>query len=393
MRVVRVAVGHRVPGPLGFALAAEEADLAEYVEDVVTDRLGRLEPGLEESDEPSGEISDVIRSSGLWAHFVPKEYGGAGMSVVKICLVRERLAYSLVSADEIFVAQGIPIQPVVLFGTEEQKRAHLPAGVSGTRTFAFCLSESAAGSDILGINTTAVRTDDGFMLRGSKRYVFQGSLADTLLVFARAGRARSDGLSAFLLDRPATGLTWSPLPLLARGPETELTFTDCVIPPESLLGQEGQGARVALANLDRLRPTVGAAAVGMAQRALDEACRFLETRRAFDRPLSGFQALRFALAEAAAELDAARSLVYGAARFADQYPDAPEVRSNSAKAKLFATEVAQRVVDTALQMHGGTGLLRGSITEQLYRAVRAMRIYEGTSEIMKVVIARSLLPE
>ena len=381
-----------VPLALGLSLTDREHDLAALVEEFAKERIDPIAEEADGGDELHAGLVTEIRQSGLFRHFVPHEYGGAGLSVTALALIRERLAYHSVAADEFFVSQGIPVQPIALFGTDQQKSEHLVALLDGRRLFSFCLTEPSAGSDVLGIQSTARAVGDGYVLNGVKRYAFAGHRADTLLVFAKTGEAAERAnLTAFLIDRPDTGVTASFFPLMAPGPEWELTFEDCVLPGHSVLGAVGQGAQIALGNLDRLRPSVGAAAVGMAQRALDEAAAYLRQRVAFDQPLSANQGLRFDLAERTAEIEAARSLVYGAARFADATEDRRLVRASSAKAKLFATEAAQRAIDTSLQLHGGVGLARGSITERLYRAIRATRIYEGSAEVMKIVIARSVL--
>lgn len=377
--------------PLGHALGDDEVALAAFVEDFAARELAPMAARCDESDELDPALMAAIRASGLFRHFVPVELGGHGLSVTRLALIRERFAYHSVAADEFYVSQGIPIQPIVLFGTPEQQRTHLPGLLEGTRLYAFCLTEPAAGSDVLGLRSTAIETDDGYVLNGEKRYVFGGDRADVLLVFAKTGDPAERGnISAFLFERPDTGITATPFPLLAAGPEWELRFEDCVVPSSALLGRPGKGSQIALANLDRLRPSVGAAAVGMAQRALDEAARYVAQRPAFGSTLAELQGIRFLLADAAAKVEAARSLVYGAARFADSGAPSREVRVASAKAKLFATETAQQAIDAALQVHGGVGLARGSVTERLYRAIRSMRIYEGASEVMKVVIARGL---
>ena len=382
--------------PLGMELSPDENDLAGQAADVAAS-LRPIAPDADTSDELHPELTDTIRKSGLFGHFVPAEFGGRGLSVFAIALIRERLAYESVAADEFFASQGIPVQPIALFGTGAQKHRYLPALLDGSRTFAFCMTEPSAGSDILGIRSTATPAGAGYTLAGTKRYVFAGDKADTFVVIAKAGDPdQRAGLTAFLFDRPETGIAGTPMPLLAPGPEWELKF-DCPVGAGNLLGEVGGGARIALGNLDRLRPTVGAAALGMAQRALDEAVAYTRQRSAFGGALADFQGIQFGLASAAAEIEAARSLVYGACRFADSAADSRDerrlIRASSAKAKLFATEVAQRSIDTALQYHGGNGLVRGSVLERLYRAVRATRIYEGAAEIMKVVIARSLLAE
>lgn len=381
-----------VPPPLGLTLSDKETALVEKVSTFAVESLAPLAETADAQDELHPELVAAVRSSGLFRHWIPQDQGGEGLSVFDIALIRERLAYQSVAADEFFASQGIPVQPIVLFGSEEQRGRFLPGLLDGSRVFAFCMTEAAAGSDVLGIRSTARRTADGFALSGTKRYVFAGDVADTFLVIAKSGPATErSGLSAFVFDRPGTGLDGHPTPLLAPGPEWEMTFTDCPVPADSVLGELGGGARIALGNLDRLRPTVGAAAIGLAQRALDEAVRWVRSREAFGGTLSDLQGVQFGLAAAAAEIEAARSLVYGACRFADASSDSKAVRASSAKAKWFATETAQRAIDVALQFHGGYGLVRGSITERLYRAVRATRIYEGAAEIMKLVIARSLL--
>jgi acyl-CoA dehydrogenase len=381
-----------IPFALGLSLSAWELELAASVEKLAEDKIDPIAEDADGGDELHPGVVDLIRRSGLFRHFVPEEYGGAGLSVTALALIRERLAYHSVATDEFFVSQGIPAQPIALFGSHEQKTEHLSALLDGRRLFSFCLTEPTAGSDVLGIRTTARAVGDGYVLDGAKRYAFAGNVADTLLVFAKTGEAGERGnITAFLIDKPDSGVTATFFPLMAPGPEWELQFEECFIPSQSVIGEIGKGAQIALGNLDRLRPSVGAAAIGMAQRALDEAAAYTQHRHAFDRPLSMNQGLRFEMAERAAEIEAARSLVYGAARFADTTDDTRLVRTSSAKAKLFATEAAQRAIDTSLQFHGGVGLARGSVTERLYRAIRATRIYEGSAEVMKIVISRSIL--
>jgi len=380
------------PFALGTPFSPAEVALAEQVAAFCERDVRPVGDEADAGDELHPGLVAAVRASGLFAHFVPEDFGGAGLSVVKLALIRERLAYESVAADEFFVSQGIPVQPIALFGSRAQKEKYLPALLEGRHVFSFCLTEPGAGSDVLGITTTATKTSDGFLLNGAKRYAFAGNIANTLLVFAKSGESTERGnITALLFDRPATGVSSTFFPLLAPGPEWELHFHDCPVPADAVLGDEGNGARIALGNLDRLRPSVAAAAVGMAQRALDEAAAYVKERQAFGHSLAHFQGLRFGLAEATAEIEAARSLVYGAARFADETSDPQLVRTSSAKAKLFATEAAQRAIDVALQFHGGVGLSRGSITERLYKSIRATRIYEGSAEVMKIVIARSVL--
>ena len=376
---------------LEFPLGENEVRLRTEVWDFARRVLMPLAEKADRNDEPDEDVTRAIRGAGLFRNFLPQEYGGTGVSVTKLCVIREALAYACVASDEFFASQGVAVQPIVMFGTTEQKRKYVDGLLTGSRLYAFCLTEPVAGSDIRGIRTTARKTDRGFLLNGTKRFVFRGNEADTLIVFAKLGPAEERGsLTGFLFDRPAKGLSVRPFPLMFPAPEFEVCLQDCFVPDEGILGEPGKGAHVALSNLDRLRPSVGAAAVGMGQRALDSVLEYVRSRRAFDRRLADFQGVQFKLAESATELAAARLMVYAAARRADEAPPGIDVRVSSAAAKLFATETAQRVIDSALQFHGGVGLVRGSVTERLYKAIRATRIYEGASEIMKLVIGGAI---
>jgi alkylation response protein AidB-like acyl-CoA dehydrogenase len=257
----------------------------------------------------------------------------------------------------------------VLFGSDEQKRASLGGLMDGSRIFAFCLSEPGAGSDVGGIETVAAEDGDHYVLNGTKRFIFAPEAATTLILFAKTDpELGKRGISAFIVDQPLDGIESKPYPLLKPAPHSEVYLRDCRVPADAMIGQRGAGIRVALSNLDRLRPSVGAASVGMADAALQTAIAYARDRRAFGGRLADLQAVRFRLAQAAADLDAARLIVYA------------------------ATETAWNVIDTAIQIHGGAGLVRGSVTERMLKASRATRIYEGSSEVMQLVIARSLFP-
>lgn len=376
---------------LEYPFTAEQLAVREHARQFAA---SELEPRAEEfdtSDLFSFELHELLARSGLLAHFVPVEYGGEGLSVTNICLIREQLARACPSADEQFSSQGLAIQAVVLFGSDEQKRAYLGGLMDGTRIFAFCLSEPGAGSDVGGIETVAVEDGDHYRLNGTKRFIFAPESATTLILFAKTDpELGKRGISAFIVDQPLDGVDYEPYPLLKPAPHSEVYLRDCRVPATGMIGQRGAGIRVALSNLDRLRPSVGAASVGMADAALQTAIGYARDRRAFGGRLSDLQAVRFRLAQAAAELDAARLIVYAAAANADG--DAVDVAASSGKAKLIATETAWNVIDTAIQVHGGAGLARGSVTERMLKASRATRIYEGSSEVMQLVIARSLFP-
>ncbi|HSE88466.1 MAG TPA: acyl-CoA dehydrogenase family protein [Candidatus Binatia bacterium] len=347
----------------------------------------------QELDEEARRLVQLLGNQGFLAYTVPKEFGGARAKVQArdLCIVREELARGSALADAMFAMQALGSYPITLFGTEEQKQRYLGPVADGTAIAAFALTEPEAGSDVSRLQTRAERRGKEYCLTGTKRFISNAGLADSYVVFAStAPEKKGQGVSAFVVDANAPGMIVKERTrLISPHPIGVIAFEECAIPENSLLGNEGDGLKTALETLDLLRCTVGAAAVGLAQRALEEAARYSRQRHQFGRPLSEFQGIQFKLADMATELEAARLLVYQAAWTADS--GAADLKPKSSMAKLFATEAAQRIVDQALQIHGGMGLVAGSIMEQLYRDVRALRIYEGTSEIQKLVIARSLL--
>jgi alkylation response protein AidB-like acyl-CoA dehydrogenase len=280
--------------------------------------------------------------------------------------------------------------PILLAGTEAQKAAFLPPLARGEQVPAFALTEPEAGSDAGALATRAERDGDGWRLTGVKRFISNAPAADLYVVFARSAPERgAKGISAFIVPGDAPGLSGTPMHTLAPHVIGELTFDGCRVPAASLLGAEHEGWRVAMGTLDVFRASVGAQAVGLAQAALDLALGHARSRVQFGQPLAQFQLVQAKLADMATELRAARLLVYSAARLKDA--GAARVTLESSMAKLFATEMAHRVIDQAVQIHGGLGVLRGAPIERLYREARAPRIYEGTSEIQRLIIARQLL--
>jgi acyl-CoA dehydrogenase len=311
------------------------------------------------------------------------------MDLRSLVVVREGLAYFSALADATFAMQGLGSYPVSRAGTDVQKNRWLPAVVAGQILCAFAVSEPDAGSDMAGVRTRADRDGPLWRLTGLKTLISNAGIAGLYTVLARSADGPDHrGLSMFLVDAEAPGISVKPLEPMAPHPLGEVRFQET---PALLLGEEGKGYRLALATLDTFRPSVGAAACGLAARAFDEAVRWVQVRRQFGRPLAEFQAIQMALAEMHAELEGARLLVRQAAWLKDQ--GAERIPREGAVAKLAATEMAQRVVDRAVQIHGGQGVMRGATVERLYREVRSLRIYEGTSEIQKLVIARHILKE
>jgi acyl-CoA dehydrogenase len=339
------------------------------------------------------ELVRQLGSAGFLTYTVPRAFGGTREKVQArdLCIVREELARGSALADTMFAIQALGSYPITLFGTEEQKKLYLPSIAKGTAIAAFALTEPDAGSDIAALQTRALPRGKEYSLTGTKSFISNAGIADSYVVFASTSpEKKNKGISAFVVDASAPGLVVKErTQVISPHPIGVIAFENCVVPENSLLGNAGDGLQIALGTLDVLRCTVGAAALGFAQRALEEAVDHSRKRRQFDRPLTEFQGIQFKLAEMATELEAARLLVYQAAWAHDS--SAADAKLKSSMAKLFATEAAQRIVDQALQIHGGMGVVVGSVVERLYRDVRALRIYEGTSEVQKIVIARELI--
>jgi acyl-CoA dehydrogenase len=347
-----------------------------------------LEPVAHQDD---AALARAVAATGFYPYLVPAEFGGAlpRLDVLSVCVLREELASRNAAADSLFAVQGLGSHPVVLAGSDEQRRALLPRVAQGAILFAFALTEPEAGSDVAALATTARRDADGYVLDGHKRFISNAGVATHYTVFARTGEGPR-GLSAFVVPADAPGFRVTrQMALLGEHPIGELQLSGCRVPASARLGDEGGGMKLALSTLDVFRSTVGAAAVGMARRALDEALSYAKSRRQFGAPLAELSAVQALLADSAVELEASRLLVHQAALTKDQ--GQARITYEAAVAKLFSTEAAQRIVDRCLQVHGGNGVVKGFAVERLYRDVRALRIYEGASEVQRLVIARHLL--
>jgi acyl-CoA dehydrogenase len=307
------------------------------------------------------------------------------------CLMREALGEASPLADAVFALQGLGTTPILLGGSAAQKKRWLEPIGQGKLMTAFAMTEPGAGSDVAGIATTARQEGSAFVLDGTKTLISNAGIADLYVVFASTDRAKgSKGISCFLVPAEAPGLRFAgPQVMSAAHPLGEILFENCRVPADALLGAEGRGYGLGLAALDRLRPTVAAAACGMAARALTEAITHVKQRQQFGKPLAQFQLVQQKLARMATGLAAARLLTYRAAYEKDQGQE--RITAEAAMAKSFATEMAQRAVDDAVQLIGGRGVLADHPVDRLYRAVRALRIYEGTTEIQQLIIAGELL--
>lgn len=376
------------PRPIRAFLEPHHADLAERAEAFVTGEISRR-PG------PSDDLTARKEARALL-----QLLGGGGwlrpildLDLRACCLMREALGQTSPLGDAVFALQGLGTTPILLGGSQAQKDRWLGPIAEGRVMTAFAMTEPGAGSDVGAIATTARRSGSDYVLQGGKTLISNAGIADLYVVFASTDPARgAKGISAFLVPADAPGLRFAGAQVMsAAHPLGELSFDDCRVPADALLGAEGRGYGLGLAALDRLRPTVAAAACGMAARALAEALAHVKRRHQFGAPLATFQLVQQKLARTATDLTAARLLTYRAAYEKDQGQE--RITSEAAMAKSFATEMAQRAVDDAVQLVGGRGVLAEHPVDRLYRAVRALRIYEGTTEIQQLIIAGELLKE
>lgn len=346
-----------------------------------------------ESDEVDEAGRDAIRAAadlGLCRLLVPTAFGGEGLDLRAVCVAREALAGGSGLVDAVFAVQGLGSYPIALSGNEVLGERYLRTVATGETIAAFALTEPDAGSDAAALSTRAKRDGADYVLDGTKVFISNATIASYFIVFARTAEGPKRAISAFVVDADSAGLEIARRQeMSAPHPIAELKFDRCRVPAGNRLGEEGDGMRLALGTLDFFRTSVGAAACGLAARAFDESVARASSRQQFGSVLSEFQLTQAALADMATDLDAARLLVYRAAWTKDH--GQARVSRESGMAKLFATEAAQRIVDRAVQIHGGRGVERGSVVERLYREVRALRIYEGTSEIQRLVIARAVL--
>jgi acyl-CoA dehydrogenase len=342
-------------------------------------------------DAACRERVQMLAAHGWTGYAVPARWGGTldELDSRALCITRETLAYHDGLADFAFAMQGLGSGAITLFGTDDLKARYLPRVAKGEAIAAFALSEPQAGSDAAALTTQAERAGDGWVLNGVKTWISNGGIADFYTVFART-EPGSSGISAFVVPSDAPGLVIAErIDVIAPHPLATLRFDNCTIPADHVLGEPGRGMKIALSTLDIFRASVAAAAIGFARRALDEAVSYAKRRVMFGGRLADLQMTQAKLAEMAAAIESAQMLTYRAAWLRD----VRGVRTTKevAMAKMMATESAQVVIDAAVQIHGGLGVKRGEVVERLYREIRALRIYEGATEVQKLIIARELL--
>ncbi len=380
---------------MDFELTEEQKMLKTTVRDFAEKEIAPVAPRIDKTEEfPAAELKKIARL-GLFGLTIPEKYGGSGRGLVDLCIAVEELARASAAIDNYLrISLSLAIVPVMEYGTEAQKKKYLPPHARGEKLACFALTEAGAGSDPAGMETTAARRKDGYVINGNKLFTSIGDRAEIVVVFATVDRSlKHRGITAFVVDKDTPGLS------VGKHEEkmgmhglssVELIFQDCFVPTENRLGEEGQGLRIALDALDVSRVTIGAECVGISRAAYEAALSYAKERQQFGEAIASFQAIQWLLADMATQIDAARLLTYQAAYLYDRRK--PFIKE-AAMAKLFASEVSNFVTDKALQIHGGYGYTRDYPVERYLRDARITEIYEGTSEIMRMTIARSLLRE
>lgn len=377
---------------MDFYYSADQEELKSRVRRFAEDKLMPKAIKFDNQNETAWEVVELLAEEGLFRYLIPVEYGGVGIKPLELCIIREELARASIQASDIFIMSELGGYPIIKFGTEEQKRKYLPPLASGKMIGSYALTEPGAGSDVAGIETTAMLESDFYLLNGIKVFATNAGAAEVCSIYAKTDPYQgARGITAFIIDtkNKQPGLTCRAMRIMGPGAEYEITLKNYRVPKERVLGELGRGMKIAMTSLDICRTTVGAHAVGLAEAAYEEALNYSQERKAFGQSLIEFQATQLKLADMITNISAARLLVYQAASMT-QLGDEEKIIGRASMAKLFATEMAQRVIDHALQIHGGVGLMKGSRMEQLYRGVRLPRIYEGTSEIQRLTITRAI---
>jgi len=378
---------------MDFSLTEDQKMLKTMVRDFATKELEPVAARIDEIGEYPAEQVKKIADLGLMGLTIPEKYGGSGKGRVDFCIAVEELSRASAAAASYFrISLSLGIVPIIMHGTEEQKRRFLVPHATGEKMACFALTEAGAGSDPAALETTAVRRGDGYVLNGTKLFISIGAEAEIIVVFATIDKSlRHRGITAFIVEKGTPGFSVgkNENKLGFRGlSAAELIFEDCSVPQENRLGEEGRGFRIALEALDESRITVGAEAVGIAQAALDASINYAKERQQFGQRIANFQAIQWMLADMATQIEAARVLTYYAAGLQDK--GLPFIKE-SAMAKLFASEVSSFVTNKALQIHGGYGYTKDYPLERYLRDAKLTEIYEGSSEMMRMTIARALV--
>ncbi len=380
---------------MDYFLTEEQQMIRDLAQQIAEEKIVPVRAELDETGEFPWEIIKVLAQSDMLGLFIPEEYGGLGKGCFELCIAVEELSRACVGVSTSYAANALGTFPLLLFGTDDQKKKYLPQIAAGKKLVAFGLTEANAGSDAGGIQTTARLDGDYYVLNGTKQWITNGSVADVYTVIAITDKSKGPrGASAFIVEKGTPGFSFGKKENkmgIRCSITTELVFDNCRIPKENIIGKEGMGFIVAMKTLDASRTGVGAQGLGVAQGAFDEAVKFARQRVQFGHPIISFQAIQHMLADMAIEIEAARALIYAVARFIDS--GAKDVSKESACAKTFATDLGMRVTTNALQVMGGSGYMKEYPIEKMMRDAKILQIYEGTNQIQRNVIGQALIKE
>ncbi len=375
-------------------LTEEQKMIKDLCRKIAREKIQPVAAEYDEKEEFPWPIVKILADSDVFGIYIPEEYGGMSGGVFDLAIATEELSWGCGGIALCFAATALGTFPIILFGTDEQKKKYLPRIAKGTIA-AFCITEAEAGSDAGAIKTTAKKDGNFYVLNGTKQWITNGGEADVYTVIALTNKSKgARGASAFIVEKGTKGLDFGKKEkkLGIRGSATrEVIFTDCRVPKENLLSKEGMGFIVAMKTFDYSRPGVAAQAVGIAQRALDEAVNYAHQRKQFGQLISGFQGIQFMLADMSIQVEAARALIYRAAKIIDS--GAKDIAKISAIAKTFASDIAMKVTTDAVQIFGGYGYMREYPVEKLMRDAKITQIYEGTNQIQRSIIAANLIKE
>jgi alkylation response protein AidB-like acyl-CoA dehydrogenase len=377
---------------LEYFLTEQQREIKNLTRTIAEEQVLPVRAELDEKEEFPWEIMKILADTGLFGVYIPEEYGGLGGGILDLCLVVEELSRVCSGVAVSYAASGLGTLTLLQYGTEEQRRKYLPDVASGRKLAAFGLTEATAGSDAGGIQATAQRTSDGYILNGTKQFITNGGEAEVYTVIALTDKERGPrGASAFLVDKGTPGFSFGrkEKKLGIRASATrELVFEDCLVPAENIIGREGMGFIMTMKLLDYSRPGLGAQALGLAQGALEAAVDYAKKRVQFGHPIIAQQAVQQMLADMATQVEAARALVYAAARMIDS--GAKNFTQESAMAKVFASDTAMKVTTDAMQIFGGVGYMRDYPIEKMFRDAKITQIYEGTNQVLRNEIAFGL---
>lgn len=378
---------------MDYFLSEEQIMTRDLARQIAEEKVVPVRRELDEKEEFPWEIMKALAQSDLFSLFIPEEYGGLGKGTLELCITIEELSKACLGVSTTYAANALGTYPVLLFGTDEQKKKYLPDIAAGKRLVAFGLTEANAGSDAAGIQTTAKLDGNEYVLNGTKQWITNGGEAEIYTIIAMTDKNRgARGASAFIVEKGTPGFTFGKKEekMGIRASSTrELVFEGCRIPKENIISKEGMGFIVAMKTLDSSRIGVAAQGLGVAKGAFDEALKFSKQRVQFGHPIISFQAVQHMLADMAIEIEAARALIYSVARYIDSR--AKDITKESAITKVFATDMAMRVTTNAVQVMGGSGYMKEYPVEKMMRDAKILQIYEGTNQIQRNVIGQALL--